>query len=150
MLDPDERDRARALNVIGDKSVSAFSWLECDAQASFCHEGLKFAFNWTPYLPDGWVGGPFPLKEVPHSTLQTALYNPTNCAEHTNNRLDGGVFSATTPGFSCKGDRLETAWLNLSTPPVATLGQGQEPERASGEAGARGGLDKITKTYAQA
>jgi len=39
-LDSYERDRAKARNVgiVGDKAVSAVRRLECDAQASFCHD----------------------------------------------------------------------------------------------------------------
>ena len=48
-----ERDRARNDVVIGDKAVSAVRWLECDAQARFCHDGVKIASNWVPYLTPG-------------------------------------------------------------------------------------------------
>ena len=39
-----------------------------------------------------------------------------------------------------RGDRFKKARLNLSPWPLAALGEGQEPESASGEAGSRGGL----------
>ena len=50
VLDAYERDRARNDVVIGDKAVSAVRWLECDAQARFCHDGVKVASNRVPYL----------------------------------------------------------------------------------------------------
>ena len=39
-----------------------------------------------------------------------------------------------------RGDRFKKARLNLSPWLLAALGEGQEPESASGEAGSRGGL----------
>ena len=59
MLHPHERDRAKALSdgFVGDEAVSAFRWLECDAQAGFCHDGVKVVFSWTPYLADARVRG---------------------------------------------------------------------------------------------
>ena len=55
MLDSYERDRAKARNVgiVGDKAVSAVRRLECDAQASFCHDRVKVASNWVPCLTAG-------------------------------------------------------------------------------------------------
>ena len=50
VLDAYERDRARNDVVIGDKAVSAVRWLECDAQARFCHDGVKVASNWMSNL----------------------------------------------------------------------------------------------------
>jgi hypothetical protein len=62
--------------MVGDKDVSAFRWLEGGAQAGFCHEGVKVALNWTPYLADARARGALAPKEglpnsVPHSIHQT-------------------------------------------------------------------------------
>ena len=75
MLDSHERYRAKARNdgIVGDKDVSAVRRLECDAQASFCHDRVKVVFNWTPYRADARLYEFFASKEdlpnyVPHST----------------------------------------------------------------------------------
>jgi hypothetical protein len=53
VFDSHERDRAKARNVgiVGDKAVSAVRRLECDAQASFCHDRVKVASNWMLVKP---------------------------------------------------------------------------------------------------
>jgi len=85
MLDSYERDGAKAFNdgILGDEAVSAFRWLERDTQAGFCHDGVKIAFSWTPYLADARLHGSFAPKQhlpnsVPHSTRQTTARSITN------------------------------------------------------------------------
>jgi hypothetical protein len=71
VLDSQERDRAKAHNVgiVGDKAVSAVRRLECDAQASFCHDRMKVVSNWTPYLADarGFRASFAPKEDLPNS-----------------------------------------------------------------------------------
>ena len=57
--------------LIGDKAVNAVRRLEGDAQALFCHDGVKVASNWTPYLADARVPAPFAPKELPNSITQS-------------------------------------------------------------------------------
>ena len=74
MLDSHERDRAKARNggIVGDKAVSAVRRLECDAQASFCHDRVKVVCNWTPYLAGARVRASFAPKEnLPNSVPQS-------------------------------------------------------------------------------
>src|SRR5262249_47211470 len=56
---------------------------------------------------------------------------PTNCTKHTNNRLGGGVFSATTAGIIVRGHRFKTTWLALSIRAFAALDQSQKSECAA-------------------
>jgi ATP-dependent DNA ligase len=44
---------------------------------------------------------------------------------------------------ACRLDCVETAWLDLSPGPLASLAESQKPECASGEAGSRGGLGAL-------
>jgi len=70
VLDSYERDSAKARNVgiVGDKAVSAVRRLECDVQASFCHDRVKVASNWMPYLADARVRASFaPKEDLPNS-----------------------------------------------------------------------------------
>jgi hypothetical protein len=74
VLDSRERDRAKARDdgIVGDKAVSAVRRLECDAQASFCHDGVKVASNWTIYLADARVRASFaPEEDLPNSATQS-------------------------------------------------------------------------------
>jgi hypothetical protein len=50
-----------------------------------------------------------------------------------------------TPKLGCEGIVEQAAWLNLSTRPVAALGQGQEPESACCHARGGGGLGALIK-----
>ncbi len=78
MLNSHERDGAKARNegVVGDKDVSAVDRLERDAEAGFCHDGVKVASNWTPYLTDARVRASFaPKEELPNSVLQSQPAN---------------------------------------------------------------------------
>lgn len=75
VLDPHERDRAKARNdgIVGDKAVSAVRRLECDAKARFSHDRVKVVFNWIPYRADARLCAFFAPKEdlpksVPHKT----------------------------------------------------------------------------------
>jgi hypothetical protein len=72
VLDPHERDRAKARNVgiVGDKAVNAVRRLERDAQASFCHDRVKVVSNWTPYLADarGFRASFASKEDLPNST----------------------------------------------------------------------------------
>jgi hypothetical protein len=72
VLDSHERDRAKSRNVgiVGDKAVSAVRRPECDAQASFCHDRVKVASYWTPYLADAreFRASSAPKEDLPNST----------------------------------------------------------------------------------
>jgi len=68
---------------------------------------------------------------------------PTNCTKHTNNRLGGGVFSATTAGIIVRGHRFKTTWLALSIRAFAALDQSQKSESASRNARGGGGLGTL-------
>ena len=72
MLDACQRDRARNDLVLGDKGVGAVRWLECDAQAPFCHDGVKVASNWVPFLTAGARLCTFsaPEDDLPNSVSQ--------------------------------------------------------------------------------
>ena len=73
MLDPHERDSAKALNdgIVGDEAVSAVRRLECNAQAGFCHNGVKVASNWRLLLTGVWF-----------CTLSTPEENLPNSVPH--------------------------------------------------------------------
>ena len=74
MLDSHERHRAKAGNdgVVGDKDISAVGRLECDAEASLCHEGVKVGSKWTPCLADARIRGSFaPKEDLPNSVVQS-------------------------------------------------------------------------------
>jgi hypothetical protein len=74
VLDSHERDRAKARidGIVGDKAVSAVRRLECDAEAAFCHDRVKVALNWTPYLADARVCASFaPKVDLPNSVPQS-------------------------------------------------------------------------------
>jgi hypothetical protein len=86
VLDSHERHRAKARNdgIVGDKAVSAVRRLECDAEAAFCHDRVKVALNWTPYLADARVCAPFaPKVDLPNSVPQKPTHQ-TNCGRKTN------------------------------------------------------------------
>ena len=58
--------------IVGDKAVSAVRRLECDAQARFCHDRVKVASNWTPYLADARVRASFaPKEDLPNTVPQS-------------------------------------------------------------------------------
>jgi hypothetical protein len=74
VFDSQEREPVKARNdgIVGDKHVSAVRRLECDAKASFCHDRMKVASNWTPYLADARVRAFFvPKEDLPNSVLQS-------------------------------------------------------------------------------
>ena len=60
-------------------------------------------------------------------------------------RLPWGLKRAVDFGWT---DRVEAARLAVSLRPVAALGEGQEPECASGEARSRGGLGPVMRSLA--
>lgn len=74
MLDSHERHWAKADNdgVVRDEDISAVGRLECDAEASLCHKGVKVGSNWTPCLADAQGRGSFaPKEDLPNSVLQS-------------------------------------------------------------------------------
>src|SRR5262249_10552818 len=75
---------------------------------------------------------------------------PTNCTKHTNNRLGGGVFSATTAGIIVRGHRFKTTWLALSIRAFAALDQSQKSEWARCNARSRGGLGRVRNAFKEA
>jgi len=75
VLDTHERDRAKVRNdtLIGDKAVNAVRRLECDAQALFCHDGVKVASNWMSNLAGAWpCTASAPEEALPNSVSQEA------------------------------------------------------------------------------
>jgi hypothetical protein len=123
VLDSHERDRAKARSdgTVGDKDVSAFRWLEGGAQASFCHEGVKVALNWTPYLADARVRGALAPKEglpnsVPHSTHQTIARVIQTIAWTRvtfRQQLPGLLTSRSPSGNGARGRQLPAARVSI-------------------------------------
>ncbi len=105
MLHSHERDRTKTHNegLVGDKDVSTVGRLERDAEAGFCHDHVKVASNWTPYLADARVHASFAPKERPQPSPRPHLVEDS-CAFDPRRTLVRLVPNPTQGGF------LTAAW----------------------------------------